>query len=410
MSAAVTTNGAAATNGVEKPEVPRDSLTVTDNRTGAIYQIPIKRNAIRATDFKAMKAPPTESDSPADNHEQGLRVFDPGYVNTAVSESKVTYADGNKGTIQYRGYSITDLVGKKGWEDTAHLLIWGSFPSPEERSSFKKKLATYPLPAQSVFDIINAFPADSPPISMLMGGMTAVHAADPKAVPACVARNIYLGNLKAVDEQIVRTLSHFAVVLAAIYCRTKGRKFTNPRPDFSYVENLLLMMGHVDEETGVPNPKHVEYMERLWILVADHEMTNSTAAFLHAASALNDPAACVITALGSANGILHGGAIEVAYKDIFSIKTVEDVPAKFEAVKSGKQRLYGYGHRIYKTIDPRYLFIKEMLDEVQESVKDNHVLNIAMEIDRIASTDEYFTSRKLKANADLFASYVYIAL
>ena len=245
---------------------------------------------------------------------------------------------------------------------------------------------------------------------MIISGLAALAASQPEAIPAYRAKNLYMGDGVAVHHQIIRVIANMASISAAVYCHKLGRQFTPPHPDLSYIENVLLMMGHVKEGTGRPDPKHVNYLQRLWILTADHEMTSSTAAFLHTASSLNDPIMNLISGIGSSWGILHGGAIEVAYKDIQRVGSVSAVHDKINAVKSGKMRLFGYGHRIYKVTDPRYVFIRQMLDELQADVTDDNILSVAMEIDRVASTDEYFTSRKIKANADLFASFVYKAL
>lgn len=251
---------------------------------------------------------------------------------------------------------------------------------------------------------------DSPPVPMIIAGFAALAASQPNHIPAYIGKNIYMGDQVAVHYQTIRVISSMAVIPAVAYCHKFGRPFTPPEPYLSYVENVLLMMGHVDKKTGRPNPKHVNFLQRLWVLTADHEMTSSTASFLHTASSLNDPIMCVISGLGSSWGILHGGAIEVAYKDLQRVGSVEAVKDKLEAVKAGKMRLFGYGHRLYKVTDPRYVFIHNMLEELQADVADDTVLAVALEIDRVASTDEYFTSRKLKANADLFASFVYKAL
>ena len=310
-----------------------------------------------------------------------------------------------------------------------YLVIWGHLPTEPEKINFCMSLATFPLPPPTVFDAIRAFPyvptttfllsvrtdchiyrPSSPPIPMIIVGFSALAASQPESIPAYRARNIYMGNSIAVHHQSIRSIANMASISAAMYCHKVGRQFTPPEAHLSYVENVLLMIGHVNKDTGRPDPKHVSYIQRLWVLTADHEMINSTAAFLHTASSLNDPLMSLISGIGASWGILHGGAIEVAYKDIQRVGSVSAVHEKFNAVKAGKMRLFGYGHRIYKVTDPRYVFIHKMLNELQTDITDDAVLAVALEIDRVASTDEYFTSRKLKANADLFASFVYKAL
>lgn len=245
---------------------------------------------------------------------------------------------------------------------------------------------------------------------MTIAGLSALQSTQMPLIPAHAAKNLYLGNPELVDQEIIKFLSNFSVITAAAYCHRTGRLFTDPRPELSYIENFFLMTGHVEEATHLPNPKYVSCFERLWVLVADHEMTCSTAALLQTASSLPDLFSCVISALSAMYGPLHGGAIEVAYKDIEDIGTIENIDSKLNRVKSGEERLFGYGHRIYRVLDPRYVFIKEVMEELKEEVARDPLLKVAFEIDRIAQTDEYFTSRNLKPNADLFAAFAYKAM
>lgn len=247
-------------------------------------------------------------------------------------------------------------------------------------------------------------------MGMMIAGLTALQSTQMNLVPAYAAKNLYLGNADLVDQQIIKFMSSFAMISAAAYCHHTGRTFTNPRPELSYIENLQLMMGHVDRSTGLPNPRYVRCMEQLWILIADHEMTCSTAALLQTASSLPDVISCMVSAISAMYGPLHGGAIEVAYKNIEEIGSIENVQAKIGRVKAGKERLFGYGHRIYRVNDPRYVFIQQIMTELQDEISKDPLLKIAFEVDRIAAGDEYFTSRKLKPNADLFAALVYKAM
>lgn len=216
--------------------------------------------------------------------------------------------------------------------------------------------------------------------------------------------------MEYIDKAVIRTISSVAVVVSIVYCRQHKKKLTSPAPNASFISNILLMMGFVEEGSQLPSPKVVDCLERLWILYLDHEMTNSTIAFLHVASTLADPISYCIAYIASGNGPLHAGAVDLAYKNLERIGTPERVPALIADVKTKKYRLFGYGHRIYKTVDPRIKFIRSILDELSESEKDNPLLAVALEIDRIASNDEHFTSRNLKANADLYSCFVYTAL
>ena len=245
---------------------------------------------------------------------------------------------------------------------------------------------------------------------MAVAGLAAYAAANPNKMPT-TANNplMYRGNMQVIDTAVLDTLAAMAVVVSLLYCHQRGHHFTPANPDNSFIENVLTMMGFVDK-TGLPSPRAVKTLDALWILYLDHEMTNSTAALLHVASTLADPISCCIGMVASANGPLHGGAIDLVYKKLEQLGSPSNVPALIQDVKAKKLRLFGYGHRIYKTVDPRTKYLRAMFEEFSEESRSNALLAIAMEIDREASTDEYFTSRNLKANADLYGSFVYTAL
>lgn len=247
-------------------------------------------------------------------------------------------------------------------------------------------------------------------MGMVIAGLSALQSTQMDTVPAHAAQNLYLGQPNRVDEQIVKVLAALPMISAIAYCHHTGKQFTPPRRELSYIQNLFLMTGHVDPKTGLPNPRYVGYFERLWVLIADHEMTCSTAAMLQTASSLPDALSCMISAISAMYGPLHGGAIEVAYRDIAAIGSIEGCQEKIERVKSGKERLYGYGHRVYRVTDPRAIHIHQVLQELQEEIAQDPLLSIAFELNRLAADDEYFTSRKLKPNADLFAAFTYGAM
>lgn len=245
--------------------------------------------------------------------------------------------------------------------------------------------------------------------TMVIAGFAAWAACEPGvAAVHYEGRPKYLGHAEEVDAIIPRCIQAFATTIALVYCHKRGRAFINPDPRGTLIGNLLLMMGFT--ECGKPTKEIEECFKRLWILYADHEMTNSTAAFLHAASTLTDPFFCMISAVVSAYGPLHGGAIDLAYQGFANVGTPDNVPQLIEDVKAQKQRLFGYGHRIYKSVDPRAKLIRAMIDEHKERVESNPLLSVALEIDRVANEDEYFTSRKLKANADLYGCFLYTAM
>lgn len=247
-------------------------------------------------------------------------------------------------------------------------------------------------------------------MGMIIAGLTAVQSTQMDTIPAHEAKNLYLGNPELVDRQVIKVLACLPTVTAIAYCHHAGRNFTPPRTELSYVENFFLMMGHVEKETGLPNPRYVKYFEKLWVCIADHEMTCSTAALLQTASSLPDAMSCMVSAISAMYGPLHGGAIEVAYKDIADIGSTRNCQAKIDRVKAGKERLFGYGHRVYRVTDPRSVYIQGVLAELQKEISEDPLLKIAFELNRIATSDEYFISRKLKPNADLFAAFTYGAM
>ena len=246
---------------------------------------------------------------------------------------------------------------------------------------------------------------------MILAGLAAYAASYPGSVPTAANKpGLYSGKSNVVNEAIVRTMSSMAAIVALVYCHQHGKKSILPISGKSFVENTLIMMGFVEAHSDMPSPKVVQCLDKLWILYCDHEMTNSTAAFLHVASTLADPFSCCTAYVASGNGPLHAGAIDLAYKAFADLGTPDKVPAMIQGVKAKKYRLFGYGHRIYKTVDPRVKFIRAMLDGFTGEINNNPLFAVAMEIDKIASQDHYFVSRNLKANADLYGCFVYTAL
>ncbi len=244
-------------------------------------------------------------------------------------------------------------------------------------------------------------------MQMIIAGLAAYLGEDPKSIPAHSARNLYHGNLALVDKAIIRTLAAFQVCAGLAASHRNGIPFAPIDINGSFLSNLFTMMGKVDKETGKPDPKALRAVQRIWALGADLGHTNSTSAILLGASTLSDPLSCLISALSSGYGVLHFGAAEASFESLATIGSKDKVPDLINKVKRREAKLYGYGHRMFKTIDPRIIFGAQVVDDI----KSNHpLLEVAMEIDRIASEDEYFRSRNIQANADLFIGIVYTAL
>ncbi|KAI9646983.1 hypothetical protein NHQ30_004984 [Ciborinia camelliae] len=330
------------------------NLEIRDTRTGRSYTVPISKNSIDAIAFRRISTAAWNS-TPIEHYSSGLKVLDIGFQNTAVCESRITHIDGN-------------------------------------------------------VDVVKSFPRGTPDFLIIVAGLSAWAAASPEDIPIHMGGNLYSGKPKAVDSGVIRSITALAVVTALTSCHKLGKKFKPAVPENSFVGNQLLMMGIVSPKTGKPEPWIEKCLSKLWIIYADHEMTNSTAAFLHVTSTLADPISGGIASLLSGSGPLHGGAIDIAYKSFQQIGSKENVAKLIEDVKAKKQRLFGYGHRIYKTVDPRIYHLRRMMDDLDERMASNPLLSVALEIDRIASEDTYFTSRNLKANADLYGCFVFSAL
>lgn len=387
------------------------TLSITDDRTGRKYTIPINNNAVKALDFIQITSAGLGAEM-ADHYDNSLRILDKGFWNTACTETSITHIDGKIGYMQYRDKPIDELFHNNDYEDVVHLLIWGTIPTREQKMTLRSKLASHMKAPQSVKDAIKAFPRDGLTHPMLLAGIAAFTSLDEgtQAVHKS-SKPAYLGKMEETDDAIIRTLAALATTVALVYCHRRGREFTPAKTDESYIGNILLMMGLVqDEGSDSPNRKLEHCLERLWVLNADHGMTNSTAVFLTAASTLQDPLSCTIAAVASAYGPLHGGAVEMAYKEFERVGSVDKVPDLIADVKAKKLRLFGYGHRIYKVKDPRGKLVRQLIEEYKDDVYRNSFLRVAMEIDRIAEEDHYFTSRNLKANADLYGCFLYTAL
>lgn len=242
---------------------------------------------------------------------------------------------------------------------------------------------------------------------MIIAGLSAYLGSVPKGIPSAMGGDVYHGNMRMVDKAVVRTVSAYAICIALTTCHRANRPFTPADPHASFLSNLLLMMGNVDPRTGKPDPTHVRALQHTWALGFDAGPTNSTFALLLASSTLSDPISGLIAALSSGYGPLHFGATEVAYKNMRDVGSVEFVPAMIERVKRGEAKLYGYGHRTYRTEDPRIKGTKKILRALKAHTP---VLDIAEEIVRVAGADEYFIKRGLHANADLYGVFIYIAL
>jgi citrate synthase len=339
------------------------------------------------------------------------KVYDPGFRITAVRSSQTTRIDGNKGELSYRGYSVGYLFENHSYEEVFHLLIWKTFPTPEQKRQLRVNIAKEMKPDASVVRVIQAFSPNAETYLMIASGLSAWAAANPQFIPVCAGEKTYLGNTKATDEAICRTIAAAMTVTAIVSCHQEGRAFAvDVDPALSPIDNMLRMMGRVDEHRNADS-KMSATINKLWILFADHEMTNSTAAFLHASSTLSDPISSSASAILGAQGPLHVGAVDLAFKGLRQIhESSGGVKQYLEDVKAKRCRAMGVGHRVYRTEDPRTVYLKQLMSQFPAEFANNPLLRVAKAIDDAVQHDEYFTSRKLSVNADLYGSFVYVAL
>ncbi|KAI0103490.1 putative citrate synthase [Daldinia grandis] len=379
-------------------------LDVVDSRTGKSYTIPIKGDYIRASDVARIGAPDSKEDLATSLKARPLHIIDNGFQHTACMESSITHIDGVRGTIRYRDFPIEILFHQYVYEDIMHLIIWGSIPTQQKKDHVREVMSNAMNPSQSVKDVISAFPRDAETFPMIIAGMSAFAASDRTI---CKTRHqqsaMFHGHLDVADAALARTIGYLAATISLVHCHKSGKQWQAPEPTRSLLQNLLLMM-------GIADPQVEKCLAKLWILYADHEMTNSTAAVLHAGSTLIDPVAAVTAGIICGYGPLHGGAIDLAYEAFRQIGTAERVGPFIERIKAKGGRLFGYGHRVYKTRDPRVALIEELLEEHQDAVNANPLLRVAMAIDKYANQDAYFIERGLKANADLMGCFLYTAM
>lgn len=379
----------------------KGTLKVQDSRTGRSYEFEISEGGtVKATDLKKITA---------GGDGFGLRLYDPGYLNTAPVRSSISYIDGDKGILRYRGYPIEELAEKSSFLEVAYLLLYGNLPTKPLLSDWEGAVAQHSAVPEGVLNIISAFPHDAHPMGMLVGSICALSSFHNDANPALKGQDLY--NSKAVrDKQIVRVLGKVPTLAAAIYLRMAGRAPVIPLGNLSYAENFLYMLDSLSDRTYRPNPRLARVIDILFILHAEHEMNCSTAAARHLASSGVDVYTALAGATGALYGPLHGGANEAVLKMLNEIGTVENIPDFIEGVKNRKRKMSGFGHRVYKNYDPRAKVIRGLADEVFSIVGRDPLIEVAVALETAALSDEYFVSRKLYPNVDFYSGLIYRAL
>jgi citrate synthase len=367
-----------------------DSLTVIDNRTGRKYEIAIRDGAINATDLRQIRV--GEDDF-------GLVSYDPGFMNTASCQSKITYLDGDRGILRYRGYPIEQLAEKSTYLETAYLILHGDLPSKAQLDDWTYNITHHSILHENIKKFIDGFHHNAHPMGMLVSAVAAL------STFYMDAKDIF--NAESRKRQTYRLISKMPTLAAFAYRHSIGMPYAYPDNDLSYTGNFLNMLLKMTELKYKPNPVLEKALDVLFILHADHEQNCSTNAMRGVGSSHVDPYSAVAAAAAALYGPLHGGANEAVLKMLMEIGSKDKVADFIKRVKSGQGRLMGFGHRVYKNYDPRAKIIKEVADMVFEVKGRNPLLDIALELERIALEDDYFVKRKLYPNVDFYSGLIY---
>jgi len=371
-----------------------DTLRVTDSRTGRSYEIPIVDGAIRATDLRQIKT--SEDDF-------GLLSYDPAFQNTASCRSAITFIDGDKGILRYRGYPIEELAQHASFLDVAWLLLHGDLPDKKESTEWAYEISHHTFVHENVKKLIgDGFWHDAHPMGILVSTIAALSTFYPEA------KAVHDKDVQ--HEQVVRLIAKMPTLAAFAYRHARGLPFAYPDDDLSYAGNFLNMMWKMTEPKYEPDPVLEHALDVLFILHADHEQNCSANAMRSVASSHTDPYSAAAAAAAALYGPLHGGANEQVLNMLREIGSVANVPGYIQRVKNGEVRLMGFGHRVYKNYDPRATIIKEVGERVFEITGRNPLLDIALELERIALEDDYFITHKLYPNVDFYSGIIYQAM
>jgi citrate synthase len=370
----------------------QERLSVLDHRTGKSYEIPIQEGTIRATDLRQIRTGPDDA---------GILSYDPAFMNTASCRSAITFIDGDRGILRYRGYPVEQLAESASYLEVAHLLIHGELPSPDQLKAWRWEITHHTWIHENLKRFLDGFHHDAHPMAMLVSAVAALSTFYPDARgEAPQARTL----------QMVRLIAKMPTLAAFAYRHSVGMPYAYPDNDLSYAGNLLNMLFKATEVTYRPDPVLERAVDVLFILHADHEQNCSTNAVRSVGSSRVDPYCAVAAGVAALFGPLHGGANEEVLRMLQAIGTVDRVPDFIRRVKAGEGRLMGFGHRVYKNYDPRARLIKRLADQVFAVTRPSPLLPIALELERIALQEEYFVSRKLYPNVDFYSGLIYQAM
>jgi citrate synthase len=370
-----------------------DTLTITDNRTGKQYEVPVADGAIRATDLRQLKV--TAEDA-------GLATYDPAFMNTASCRSRITYIDGDQGILEYRGYPIEQLAERSTYLETAYLIIFGELPTETQLQEWTTQITLHTMLHENIKKLMEAFQYDAHPMGVLISTIAAFSTFYPDA------KKIF--DEQSRKKQIHRLIAKVPTIAAYAFRHSIGRPYNYPDNDLSFTGNFLNMLFRMTELKYKVNPALERALDVLFILHADHEQNCSTSAMRGIGSSQVDPYSAMAGAAAALYGPLHGGANEAVLRMLNEIGSMQNIPGFIKRVKGGEGRLMGFGHRVYKSYDPRAKIIKQTADEVFAVTGRNPLLDIALELERIALQDEYFVSRRLYPNVDFYSGLIYQAM
>ncbi|KAL3821382.1 hypothetical protein ACJIZ3_007287 [Penstemon smallii] len=420
QSAAEILESSSCSAAVVPPTNLNGSLSIIDERIGKRYEVQVsEEGTIKATDFKKITT---------GKNDKGLKVYDPGYLNTAPVRSSICYIDGDEGILRYRGYPIEELAEGSSFLEVAYLLseLYGNLPTEGQLAKWEFAVSQHSAVPQGLLDIIQAMPHDAHPMGVLVSAMSALSVFHPDANPALrllvlyqkdehfseyyhPGQDIYTSK-QVRDKQIVRILGKAPTIAAAAYLRMAGRPPVLPSSKLSYSENFLYMLDSLGNRSYKPNPRLARVLDILFILHAEHEMNCSTAATRHLASSGVDVYTALSGAVGALYGPLHGGANEAVLKMLSEIGSIDNIPEFIEGVKNRKRKMSGFGHRVYKNYDPRAKVIKKLAEEVFSIVGRDPLIEVAIALEKAALSDEYFVKRKLYPNVDFYSGLIYRAM
>jgi citrate synthase len=369
------------------------SLTIRDDRIGKSYTLPIENGTVRAMDLRQIK---TDAD------DFGLMAYDPALMNTASTKSAITFIDGDKGILEYRGYPVEQLAQRCNFLEVAYLILFGELPNEEQLAAWTYDITHHTFVHENIKTLMQAFRYDAHPMGMFISTVAALSTFYPDANK--------VGDADIRLAQIKRLIAKVPTIAAYTYRHNRGLRYIYPDNDLSYTGNFLNMMFKMTDAKYTPNPALERALDVLFILHADHEQNCSTNAMRAIGSSCVDPYSAMAGAAAALYGPLHGGANEEVLKMLSRIDQTRNIPEFIQRVKNGEGKLMGFGHRVYKNYDPRARIIKRVADEVFEVTGHNRLLDIALELERIALEDEYFISRKLYPNVDFYSGIIYQAM